>query len=153
MTNFSIEERNLVFEMLGIVPGGSFFWVDYNAWFGGDLTSVPFSENIDFTLVKTELDSRLDTIQAADGTDNRRIRISEIIAEYDLIALDTISIGDGGGGGARGSRYSSKGQRRHLRNLLQIQIGMEIRVFGTVGRTTVRDSGQALGGGGIPIVR
>lgn len=153
MTDLTVPEVNLIFELLGVVPGGTFFWIDYNAWVGGDITSVPIAETIDFSKIKTELDARITTIDGQDGTDNRRARISEILAEYDLISLDTVSVQGGGGGGARGARYSSSGQRRRLRHLLQLQMGVEIRVFGTRGRTTIRDSNRGFGGGGIPVGR
>ena len=116
-------QTTLLHELLELFEGGKFDWFDYNARSSGELTSVPLANQISFTVVITRLDAILVGI-AADG---REARVIKLLKEYDRIAFDTTRIGIGGGGGASGARYDPEEKRAHLKDLLQLLLGLEIR--------------------------
>ncbi len=126
--SFDEPQKTLIFELLDLFQGGTFDWVDYNTWVGGQVTSVPFKNQLDFALVTTLVTDTIAAIVASG--DGREARIKTVIAEYDDISLDTIEVGAGGGGGASGARYSSSKQKRHLKQLLQRHMGIRVRMFG-----------------------
>ena len=116
-------QKTLLHELLELFEGGKFDWFDYNARSSGELTSVPLANQISFAVVITRLDAILIEI-AADG---REARIIKILNEYESVSLDTTRISIGGGGGASGARYDPAEKRAHLKDLLQLLLGLEIR--------------------------
>lgn len=122
---FTPEQKTLMNEMLGAFEGGTFDWFTYNDRVTGEITSVPFGNQITFAVVQTRLAAIFTAIEAS--TDGREARIVDITAEYKEIALDVVRVSIGGGGGAAGTRYDPDVKREHLKNLLERNLGIQIR--------------------------
>lgn len=127
MANFSAAEKTLIYELLDIPQITTYDWYSYVTWPGGVVTSVPFGSRIDFSTATTRLESILSNIQTNDGTDGRRSRISAIMSEYSDISLDVAQVGGGGGAGQPGARYNPFTHRKHLRQLLEANLGFSLR--------------------------
>ncbi len=126
---FAAEDKSLVNEMLGAFEGGTFDWYQYNDRITGEITSVPLHNQIDFVTVQTQLGVLFTAIEAA--SDNREQRIKDITAEYKDISFDVTRIGIGGGSGASGARYDPDEKRAHLKDLLERNLGLQIRQVGS----------------------
>ena len=150
---FTLKQKSLIHELLGLFEGGSFDWIDYSTRAGGVVTDVPTESNIDFSSTVTKVNTAITLVetQFTATTNERETLLKEILDEYSDIRLDTISVGGGGGGGASGARYSSARQIRHLRKMLWTVLGVRIRILGGAAQ------GQTLADGGgsrsIPIIR
>lgn len=129
----SANERTLINEMLGAFEGGTFDWFQYNDRVTGEITSVPLTNQLSFSNVQTRLGTIFTAIEAA--SDDRETEVQAIVAEYKRIRFDVVRIGPGGGGGAAGARYDPTDKRAHMKDLLERNLGLQIRQTGSGAQT------------------
>ena len=128
---FTAAQKTLMYEILGLFEGGTFDWYNYNDRVTGEITSVPMHNQISFTVATTRLEVVFTAIEGA--SDNRETRIGEILTEYDEIDFDVATIVVGGASGASGLRYNPDVKRAHLKDLLERNLGIQIRQLGSGG--------------------
>lgn len=125
---FTQAQKTLIFELLELFQGTTYDWIDYNDRVTGVITSVPWKQQIDFTVATDRLAVILAAIEAA--SDGRYDRISTLLTEYNNVATDVATVGMGGGAGTAGARYSPRWKRNRLRELLQLHLGIQVRKVG-----------------------
>ena len=103
----------------------------YNDRITGEITSTPFGQSISFTLATTRLNAIYTAIEGAG--DNREVRIGEILTEYDDVDFEVATISLGGASGAAGLRFSPIEKRAHLKDLLERNLGIQIRMMDSPG--------------------
>lgn len=139
---FLEKEKTLIFELLGMFQGGTFDWFDYNAFITGQITSVPFGNQVDFATAKTVIDSNIaDIVASGDG---REARIKEILVEYDCISLQEIEIRTGGARDNAGIRYKTSSQELKLRDKLERHIGIHVALTGIPTSASRGDNGRSI---------
>ena len=122
-------EKNRVYELLGLFPGGTF---DIYETAGQVISlptySVPIYAQASFTAAQTTLEAIIVVIEAA--ADGREDAIREIITEYATFRLQRPwSIEGGGVEGASGLRMKNSYEHRNwLKHLLEVQLGYRVVV-------------------------
>ena len=127
--SFDAAQTTLIHELLEIFQGGTFDWFDYNDWVTGEITSVPLNSPMDLSVARDKLTDILAAIVAAAPTDGREARIKEVLTEYGCVALNEITVGPGGTSAVPGARFSTSKQRTRLRELLQLNTGIRMRMM------------------------
>lgn len=148
---FTAVQKTLTYEILGLFQGGTFDWYTYNDRITGEITSVPLANQVSFTVAAARLEVIFTAIEAAG--DNREVRIGEILTEYSAISFDVTRIGPGGGGGAGGARYDPDVKRSHMKDLLERNLGIQIRQSGSPAGTFGRIGSGGGGGRSISVGR
>ena len=140
MTLFTEKEKTLMFEILSMYQGGTFDWFDYSSITTGEIASVPFGNQIDFTKANTVLNANIVAIEGA--SDGRQARLVEILAAYDKVSLDKLRVGPGGTSGSPGARFDTEEIEEKLRQKTMRNVGLSVvqnRIFtgvkGSLGST------------------
>jgi len=122
---FTDIQKTLIYELLGMFEGNTYDWFWYRDREDTSIaSSIPVGNQVTFTLARDRLEAIF--VSIAGATDNREIRIGEILTEYSDISLQKISVRTGGTNTAPGARYSTSGQIRHLKRLAETHLGFHI---------------------------
>lgn len=143
MVAFTDKNRTLISELLGVFQGVTFDWFDYNSSITGEVASVPFGQQIDFSTVATRLDEIIAVIETE--VDGRKARVDEILTEYDCVSLQHNSIGPGGASGAAGFRYTTEAHEAKLKRKLEDVIGLRSVVRNIAGRSDGSNTSMPVG--------
>lgn len=130
MVDFTEKEKTLMFEILNMYQGGTFDWFDYSSITTGEIASVPFSNQIDFTKANTALNTNITAIEG--GSDGRQARLVEILDKYDTVSLQKMRIGPGGTSGSPGARLDTEEIEEKLRQKVMRNVGLSVvqnRIF------------------------
>lgn len=147
---FTEAQKTLSYELLGLFQGSLFDWFDYNDRVTGVITSVPITNQIDFTVATARLEVIFTAIEASG--DGREARIVSILTEYDDVSLDVTDVKDGGISGMAGVRYKWRSKIIRLKTLLETHLGIHVTASDRLQGGQLADDFRR-GGGSIPVGR
>jgi hypothetical protein len=107
------EVRQSIHECLGSYQSGAFTWYTYSDKVTGMVTSVPITNNIDFSVAVNVLDGLLNDIET--DTDGRKQRLAVLAQEWTDVSTSVLRIEKGGVAGASGAREDPEEARQRIR--------------------------------------
>jgi hypothetical protein len=126
VTAFTTAEKTLIYEIMELMQGTTYTWVDYGVH--PTISSVPFSQELDFSTATTLVNTAIAAIEAA--SDGRQARLVTLLGEYNDVATDVATVQQGGGASTTGARYDPRHKRARLKAMIELHIGIAIRKRG-----------------------